>query len=199
MRDIRQERLTDENIKKDLLLYEKKRISRLEDWRMSYIIPFLMIAVVLWLWLERWWLSLAMTVVPVYQIVCLALHYREYNGRRRLILNGGYTVMTDRLNSISEDEPIYEPWTGSHGSYSVKHVDLFHFSSSEWRVVPAYKHYAWSSLYAMSRQGLYNTSIEGDEFYTVVIGNDSEIAYVYNKKLFVYEPKEGAGGNGERL
>ena len=198
MREIRLERLTDENIKKDLLLYEKKRISRLEDWRMSYIVPLLTAAVVLWFLLKLWWLSLGLTVIPIYQIVCLVSHYREYGERKRQILGGGYTVQTDRLNAIVEDEPIHEPWTGRHGSYSVKHVDLFHFSSSEWRVVPTFKHYAWSGLYAMSQQGLFNTSIPGDEFYTVVIGNDSEIAYVYNKKLFDYQPekKEGARGEG---
>ena len=42
----------------------------------------------------------------------------------------------------------------------------------------------------MSLEGIYNTSLMGDEFYIVERNLDGEIGCIYNKKFFEYKKKE---------
>lgn len=70
-----------------------------------------------------------------------------------------------------------------------KRVEVFYVLSFQnfgrYRV-PAQQHYAWSELYSMSPDGIYNTSIIGDTFYIAIRKGDPKKTplWVYNAKLF---------------
>ena len=75
-----------------------------------------------------------------------------------------------------------------------KRVEVFYvlsFKSFGKYRVPAQQHYAWSELYSMSPDGIYNTSIIDDTFYIAVRKDDpKKILWVYNAKLFELCPDE---------
>ena len=73
-------------------------------------------------------------------------------------------------------------------TYSTKEAIFFHFEGgSTWRV-PSFpkfvKHYEWSREFSLSSEGLYNTSLKGNEFYFVAIQGASEVTYIYPCKFF---------------
>ena len=108
--------------------------------------------------------------------------------KRRLknaVEQGDFVVSTETLIRIGE-EPIYEPHVGLGGhAHTLKVVDFFYFESgAQWRIPSIFPHYVWSNLYELSKKGLVNLSCEGDTFYYIALRENSEIAYVYNTKLF---------------
>ncbi|MBO7762390.1 MAG: hypothetical protein J6T24_06300 [Clostridia bacterium] len=46
------------------------------------------------------------------------------------------------------------------------------------------KHYAWSREYCLSSTGLWQTSVEGNEFYVISLQGHPDIRYIYPKKFF---------------
>lgn len=65
--------------------------------------------------------------------------------------------------------------------------DLLEFARYGSYIIPYGTNYVWSKDYSMSARGVFNTSIEGDKFYLVLVKNEhdrEEIAMIYNAKLF---------------
>ena len=112
------------------------------------------------------------------------------------IKKNGYTVVRGKLLSInSHDRPEFPTkmfdklwltfvfsvgeWTvGAHHNFS------YRFNTGE-------KHlYRWSKEMSMTFEGLYNTSLSGDEFYIVVDTVTHNLLYAYNTKFFTLENEE---------
>lgn len=66
---------------------------------------------------------------------------------------------------------------------------LFRFSGYGDYYLPNMKQYKWSERYAMSVEGMLNTSIIGDTFYLVIFKNDKKKTpvMIYNTKFFEYK------------
>lgn len=188
---MKKELLTPENIKKDLLTIVNIRISNISDWRLSYIIPVTLIAVIIGILLKNIWIGGLIFSFAAYHIVRFILDARScLRVKKELIkeINDcSFSVSVDKLEGISE-EIVYEPHMGVRGSRSIKSVKVYRFQSGrQWRELSVGTHYKWSRLYNMSSKGLENTSVVGDEFYFVTLKSDNETAYVYNTNLFEYK------------
>ncbi len=198
MREERKETLTHEQIKKDLLKADRGVDPMRSDSRFSLILLVATFGALGWFALHRRWILAICLSAVVLLLLGSIPDLQASKARKAAIENGDFTVLTDRLNSIEEDVPEASVDLGRailssslSAANRIKHADHFHFSSSDWRVRRTQRFYEWSELYALSLKGLKNTSIPGDEFYVVVIGNDPHITYAYNKKLFTYVSEKG--------
>ncbi|MBE6632923.1 MAG: hypothetical protein E7620_01120 [Ruminococcaceae bacterium] len=195
MNESHRELLTDQGIISDLLKYEDRKFSNAEEHRFTFIIPYAALAIVLGRLLDSWIVFGVIMLIPVYNFYRLILIWQEKRRRRQSIKNGGFTVITDKLTHIGEEQ-IYEPHAGRRSAHFSKVVTFFYFPSGQWRVPSIYRHYSWSKNCHLSGEGLMNTSVPENEFYLVLVNNQTEVGYVYNKKLFRYE-KEGAPHESE--
>ena len=195
MTENRKELLTDQNIISDLLKYEDYKYSNAEDHSFTYIIPYAAVAILLGRLFSSWLLGGLIMLIPLYHLYRLILVWREKRLRKQAIKNGGFTVITDRLSHIAE-EVIYEPHTGRRSAHLTKTVTFFYFPSAQWRVPPFSKHYSWSRDFHLSSSGLLNTSVPDNEFYLVLVDNQAEVGYIYNKKFFRYEKEIPSHENG---
>ena len=195
MDQIRKETLTRDDIRKDLIKYEKQHLSNITSGPWDFFMHFIFVALLLGGFAGLLFnvtvgvmIGIVLTVPSIYHLIKLIRCYREGKKRMRMVINGEFTVSTDILADIGEDQ-VYEPRIHYHPSHYhlYRTVPFFFFHNSRWRVVNTYKHYEWSQLYYMSQKGLENTSIPGDEFYTVFLNGDGEIGYIYNTKLFEYK------------
>ena len=185
---MRKDRLTAENIKSDLLQVAKQRERIVSNWRLSFIVPLILLAIFLGWLLKSIWIGLLPFSIAAYHIVRWVISYRHEKdierALKRAIERCDFSVSMVTLRSISEDI-IYEPHlVGTHG-HVTKTVKVFYFESDEsWRVPSVWTHYPWSENYDMSTRGLENTSIVGDMFYYIRLQADYKIGYIYNTKLF---------------
>lgn len=185
MKKTQREELKRENIISDLLKIERERRSYVYEWRLLYIVPFAILSVSIGILTQRIWVGCITSILYFYHIVKLILKLRISNKRIKAIKNGEFTVTLEKLTNICE-ETIYEPHTGRRRTISTKEVTIFWLGSSEWRLIPLSEHYNWSKEYFMGTSGLYNTSVIGNEFYTVVNNFDGKIDYIYNTKFFIW-------------
>lgn len=181
MEKVEKDILTKENIIKDLLKFESGVSSKKTDWFFPLFTSLAGIAIISGLLLQRLWVGLVLGLLPVACIVILIIQLQPGNKIRQEIKNGNFTVTTDTLNSITEEE-IVEPRIGSGSTRTVRFLNFNGFS---WRMLGAI-YYPWSELYHMSPQGIVNTSCEGDEFYIAILTADTDVCYVYNTKFFRY-------------
>ena len=189
MNEIKKEILTNEQIIRDLLRMDAGRTSHESDL-FPYIPLSLMLGLIGQLLLDRWWIGVIFGSIAILLSLRLIPDAKAAKARKQSILDGGFTVLSDTLNAIEEDVP-ERRYSYSRGKSYISHADDFHFSSACWRVRRTQRFYEWSELYCLSLKGLKNTSIPGDEFYVVVIGNDPHITCAYNKKLFTYVSEKG--------
>lgn len=195
MNQIRKETLTRDNIRRDLMKYEQQRFANKTSSSGDFIIYFIFLAFILGggagmlFNLTTGIVIGGLLIAPsIYHIIKLLRLYRESQSRKRMIINGEFSVSTDILADIGEEQ-VYEPHIHyRHTHYHAhRNVPFFFFYNNRWRVVQTREHYEWSQLYRMSQKGLENTSIIGDSFYTVFLDGDGEIGYIYNTKLFEYK------------
>ncbi len=100
--------------------------------------------------------------------------------RRRSADKNRYQVILDQLVHTEDDRD--RLLDGNQiGLY--RYLEFALFGKYE---IPKRTHYAWSKLYAMSDEGLYNTAISGDTFYIVTVDGKHPLV-VYNTKLFEYK------------
>ena len=189
MEKVKKERLTQENIIKDLLYSEAQRRYLAKNRHSTYIIPILYVAVIVLLLTKFFWIGIIIALGTIYPTVRCVMIYRDSANRKRSILNGEFTVITDKLVNIGY-ETVYEPdFTGDFPFMMTftRDYEFFYFDAQKWQVVGNSRHYDWSKEHYMSTQGLRNTSILGDEFYLVINNYDHEIGYIYNTKFFEYK------------
>lgn len=176
---MRKEILTDEKIKLDI------PFSRAQDWGdmtdkfLRFFLPFTALGIILIL-ATTWKLALPCFAVSAGVLIWYILILKRTPKKTEPVY-ASYTVIKDKLvNIVEETEQQY-----STSGHYYKDITYFYFSSQRWRVRS--DNYRWSELYYMSKAGLCNTSLIGDEFYLVMLNDTHEIACVYNTKLFDYK------------
>ena len=188
--------ITLENIRKDLTAAAEAKRHAMQEWRMTYILPLVTIAAiigfVLWaidfvLWLP----ALAVCLAPAgYHIFYHVRAGRECKREKRLIegisARKDLAITVEALSHIAT-ETVYEPYMTqvSHKIRLMKNIIVFHFAAGgRFRLPALRKHYAWSREYCLSSTGLWQTSVEGNEFYVISLQGHPDIRYIYPKKFF---------------
>jgi len=178
--------LTDEAIIHDLLLWEKRKASSSQDHALSFAVPAAVVGVVLWI-LWHWAAGVVLLCAAAALTVPYILHLRASRRRQARIREGGFTVTEQTLVSAGQ-ESMADPHTTVGGGRLLREVSLLRFDGGEWQI-PA-RNYTWSQTYNMSREGVMNTAMVGDVFYTVTADGSGEIAAAYSSKLFERKVKK---------
>lgn len=178
-----------DNIMKDLRTVADFQLSRACDWRLSFIIPAVLLSVIVGILLKSLWVSLLILSFAAYHTVRFAMEYRAWREKKRavesVIARKDVSISTEKLSHIST-ETVYEPHTSVARTHTTVTVRVFHFvGGRSWRVPEVNRHYGWSKEYSLSSKGLENISVSGDEFLFVSLQGYGDVAYVYPCKLFV--------------
>ena len=186
---MKKEKITYGAVRQDLLMYANRQFDVQDDWRMAYIIPITLLAVVLGILLKNIFVGLLIFSVAAYHIVRYVMECKEYNASKNAILSlaerGNISIATEKLSHIAY-ETVCEPRSYSQrGLNDIRTITVYHFAGgSSWRVPNVDKHYLWSQEFYLSSKGLDNISLEGDEFFFVRLQDRPDIAYIYPCKLF---------------
>lgn len=201
---MKKETLTLTNIKQDLRRIAYNGLYIAEDHRlMFYIAPSIAVALVLMLTTGRLWLGLLPLPFMAYHLLFYVTSVRAYLKQKKAIKSAldrsAVSVSIEKLCHISE-EAVYQPHV-KHSRvsrkmhfYSIEDVTVFHFESgAHWstprmhethRSITERKHYEWSRELSLSKSGLENISLPGDEFFYITLQGYPEIAYIYPCKFF---------------
>ncbi len=184
------EKITLKNVQQDLLRIIKWQLENKCDWRMCFIVPITLVAVILGFIFRRLWVGMVVFLVAGYHILCLAKGFKEYFVKKRLVkdcLNcSDISISIEKLSHISE-ETIYEPHMGFRRVHATKLVKMYYFAVVSWRDPIFVDHYRWSNDLSISSRGLDNISIGGDEFFYISLQKHKDIAYIYPCKYFVLD------------
>lgn len=185
---MKKETLTLQNVKNDLRRVAQYNISNAEEWRLSYIIPITLLAVSLGVLLERIWVGLIIILFALPHVYFYVVEIKGYKKKKRALVSamdrGDVSVSVETLSHIAE-ETIYEPHSHGRKNHSTKTATFFHFmSGGSWRLPRVLEHYAWSKDFRLSRKGLKNTSVQGDEFFRISLQGYLDVAYIYPCKFF---------------
>ncbi len=201
---MKRETLTLANIVQDLKSVANIQLRNNVDWRFYYIAPFTALSVALGLTFKNVWIGLLIFSVAAYHIVCFIIDCRNHNRKKKSIMEvvdrADISISIEKLSHIAT-ETIYEPYDfGDRRRSPLKTAKHFYFASgSKWRlpcmyirtswgrIINVFKHYPWSKEYHLSAEGLENISVEGNEFYFVVLQENYDISYIYPCKLFVLD------------
>ena len=185
---MRKEKLTLNAIKQDLMKMVNFQLYNKTDWRLSYIVPVTLLAILVGVLLGSVLIGLLIFSVSAYHIVRYVIECKEYRQGRHAIVamveRGEISISTEVLSHIAQ-ETIYEPHTVGKRTDSTKTVTVYYFNGgSSWRVPTVDKHYAWSKEFYISSKGLENISVAGNEFLFVSLQAHPEITYIYPCKNF---------------
>ncbi|MBQ7365125.1 MAG: hypothetical protein IJW46_05965 [Clostridia bacterium] len=188
---MQKESLTLRNITKDLKKAADCHMSNVDDWRLSYIIPFTLLALLLGILLKRFWVGALIFLPAVYHIVRYSMdisaHRKRMQAIRGVIDRGDIAISVETLSHIAK-ETVYEPHTSARRAHSTKEITVYYFESGgSFRIPNCNKHYDWSETFYLTSKGLENISIGGDEFFCVSLQGYGDIAYIYPCKFFVLD------------
>ena len=188
---MKKERLTIDNIKHDLLISINENYTNKADWRFSISLPIAILAIFAVIFLENIWIGLLIFSFAAYQMVRYIIAEKKFKNQIKIakdaVMREEFIVSIETLEKVRE-ETIYEPHIHGRHTHSTKDVYFFYFVSEiKWRMPEILKHYKWSKDYYISSEGLFNTSVVGNEFYFIKLEADPKVAYIYNTKFFEFD------------
>ena len=190
MEKIKKELLTEENIKKDLLVTSYDEVEKTSEPLYYLMYVLFGVGIILSFLLHPLYLIMIPAAYIIIPPIVFIKDRIKYKARQKELIEGGFTVREDTLSHINV-ETVRLSHSGrmfSRKPFGLSESYVFYFNSGEW--IPrecSGKFYKWSNNYYMSLGGIYNTSLEGDEFYIVERGLDGKIGCIYNKKFFEYK------------
>lgn len=190
---MKKEALSMDKIKQDLIITANSQGSNIENHRLSFIIPFELLSIILGVFTKNILIALAIFLPAAYNIVFFIIECRNSSIKKKAIMNvidrGDIAVSIEQFSHIAE-ETIYEPHSHGNHAHSTKIVKFFYFKSGAgWRIPDVRKHYSWSKDYYVTTRGLENISIPGDEFYFITLQGYFDISYIYPCKNFIFDEK----------
>ncbi len=193
---MKKEVLTSKNIEQNVIAFKKKQL-KVRYSALQMLIAALFVSVLLIIFAFKfihWIVGLVSLLLPVVAVAVFLPRIRAEKLYKTTVTCGEYTVIKDTLVNVDK-ETVVEPnphrginiYIGRRrrNHLYINEVAFLYFSSRKWRI--PYRCYEWSSLYNMSRDGISNTSIIGDEFYLVILNDTQEICVAYNAKFFEYK------------
>ena len=189
---MKQDKITITNIKSDLNKIAFFYFDKITEWRLTYIVPITIIALLLGIVFKNVFIGLLIFSVATYHIIQYIIACKRYivqkKAIRKVTVRSDVCVSIESLTSIT-NERIYEPYIGFSGrhAYATKEVMFFNFRSfRRWRNISC-MHYEWSKEYCMSPKGLDNISIIGNEFFYISLQGYPDISYIYPSKYFILD------------
>ncbi len=182
------ETLTLDAIKKDLMVtLEQQRLHKTE-WRLLYIIPISLLAILFGILFQDVVLGVLIFATCSYQIVCFVRESKEFSKQKRAVLKAckrsEISVSVQKFSHIAE-ESVYEPHRGNKQTHSQKIIWVCYFEGgASWRIPNIGTHYTWSKNFYLSTRGMENLATKGSEFFFIRLQEHQEIAYIYPCKLF---------------
>ena len=180
----KKELLTANEIKQDILAVIRETADTLLIDYLAYFIILLLITVFS-SFLYRW-IWIAPLICAVFVLVLYFYKANRCTQEKTALANAAYTVDVQKLDSIRTETQARRG--AGLQKYSYEETEFLCFSVGEWRIPD--KNYQWSDLYGMSRQGIVNTAITGDEFYVIISAKTHEILCAYPCKFFTYQETE---------
>ncbi len=181
------EKITFKNIQQDFLRIVKWQLENKLEWRLCFIVPITLIAVILGFVFRRLWVGMVIFLVAGYHIFHLTKHIKEYFVKKRLVKDcldcNDISISIENFSHIAK-ETIYEPHRGFRMTHTTKIVKMYYFRAVSWRDPIFDDHYRWSKDFSISSRGLDNISISGDEFLYISLSKYNDIAYIYPCKYF---------------
>ncbi len=113
--------------------------------------------------------------VSVLLICIIILNCRTYI-QIHSVRKGEFAIHTDKLVRFGERRSVKL-------ARDTDFTPIMYFSHGSWCVLDD-TYYRWSKEFNLSKEGIKNTSIVGDEFYIATCRGASEIGCAYNKKFF---------------
>ena len=194
---MKKETLTLSNVSQDLSEIAYQNISNTENWRLAFILPSTVLAIIVGFAAKNLLLGLLLFAFAAYHMFKYAKEYKKYWTMKKTFKDtldrGDISISIEQFSHIAR-ERIYEPHTHVYGRHRdvdmTKEVKFFYFmSGARWRVPTVDKHYKWSKEYYVSTKGLDNISLQGDEYYYIKLQGPTDIVYVYPCKFFVLDEK----------
>lgn len=184
---MKKEKLTLENIKKDLRWVSLSTFSAQEYWRLKYIIFLPMIAVIVGILLNNLLVGILICSIVPYHLYYYVLEQKEYKTVQKALGEAldRCNVSIDKVKldrvvkeTVNESQRPYDPGLKNENT-------VFYFESgSSWTVPHILEHYEWSKEFHLSCKGLENISVEGNEFFYVSLQGYPDVVYVYPCKFF---------------
>lgn len=189
------ENLTVENIKKDLLkIAEKQPRVRTKVFKLKKVLAFAVLVIACFCSL----LGGIDAVIPLIAISTIsfeacyyicdliddiqhALRVKKY---KKAVESQKYTFSDEKLISI--DVPLTPGRAGKLVRNTISRPVFCFESGEKWLFLYDVKYYEWSKELYLSGDGLYNSSMPGDEFYTVRVSEYPDVSCIYNKKFFTF-------------
>lgn len=206
----RKEKLTKDNIKRDLTEQLKPMPIVVEILLHLVIIAF--IALVVYrlsteeMSKQQLYFSIVLfallTVAYLAVIVYFIFLRRKINKQRKMVQNGEFEIVRDTLTvagtvarykgGAHEKLDLWTFFIDKRYGRRYENPIWFQFAKYGDYHLPLTKMYKWSERYAMSDEGVQNTSLIGDEFYIVLYHGDQKKkpVMIYNTKLFDYMEEE---------
>ena len=185
MEKTRKEVLTKENIVKDLLKAENEFGTYKIYNYFSYMIPIILLSIII-VTSTNIYMGIVVFLFAVYPLIQLIREIYILKMRKQAIRNGEFTITMEKLSHIAKEaipKSQYGFSLARLGSrWARMEVDFLYFSYQKWRIPII--NYTWSNVYKMSKAGIKNTSLIGDEFYVVTNNDNHEIGCAYNTKFF---------------
>ena len=184
---MKKEKLTLENIKKDLkLIPQVEYLIRCEVHQCT-IIPVTIIAICIGLLTRRVWIGLLIFMLCARSIYLLVLDKKKYNTKKRMVeqMSGrdDVSITIDEFSHFSV-ETVHEPHLAGRKLRTFKEVTFMYFNSGlSWRLYGG-RYYSWSKNMYLSSEGIRNISVKGNEFICVSLQEDHDIEYYYPCKFF---------------
>ncbi len=186
--------LTLDNVKRDLRHVIWHQDSVQSDWRFVFIAPALLCPVFLYFWLNTFIFALIGVPLALYHIVRYTAELKALNAKWDALLKaadrGDVYVSLETLSHISSESSYNTGVLGSDNG-TLNEAKFYYFESGRCWQDPMirgrgvyFPHYEWSREFKLSPNGLYNTSVKGNEFYMINLQSSYDIAYIYPTKFF---------------
>ena len=190
----KEDMITLDNIKVDLSLVNDLSFENITRWRLAFILPMTLIAILLglvsFIVFANIWIGVLLFLIPLYHIIQYLIACKKYISQKKAICETvtreDICISVEQLSHISR-ETIYEPYSSLRG-HATKEVSFLNFRSSRrWRLLSGGKFYKWSKEHYMSAYGIESTSIPGDEFFLISLQLYQNIACIYPCKYFALD------------
>lgn len=187
---MKKDMITFQSVKKDLerIILCKENVSC--GQRISYIIPCMVLGITMCaaLYTQFKPLSIIPFAVALYHTIRCACEIIRVRKKRALltkaIRRGNIVVTVETLARVADETVYVSRMVFGHG-WGLSEIKQFYFQSGKSWLCPHFRrHYKWSRENYISTEGLDNTSLVGDEFYYITLGDHNEISYVYPCKMF---------------
>ena len=196
---MQKDKLTLNNIKKDLLSAESVKIYDEADWRIASIFIMLMASAVFIFALKLIFIGIIPLIVAAYNLIRFLMAKKKFKTRKKeisdIVERCDISISVEKLSHLHQYSERTPGLSSHHNTREV--YELYFISGISWRIPMFTLLYEWSKDYHISPVGMKNISVPGNEYYFITLQGHSDIAYVYPLDFFELDEslKRRQGGN----